>query len=48
LLVRRSGTERVIRIMAEGDDMALVEEVVDSIEEAVRKVGGGARDQAAE
>jgi phosphoglucosamine mutase len=48
LLVRPSGTEPVIRIMAEGDDMALVEDVVASVEAALRKAGGGAPSQAAE
>jgi phosphoglucosamine mutase len=31
LLVRSSGTEPVIRVMGEGDDRILVEEVVDRI-----------------
>ena len=31
LLIRKSGTEPVIRVMAEGEDQALVTEVVDSI-----------------
>ena len=31
LLVRSSGTEPVIRVMGEGDDRILVEEVVDHI-----------------
>jgi phosphoglucosamine mutase len=30
-LVRASGTEPVIRVMGEGDDRSLVEDVVDSI-----------------
>jgi phosphoglucosamine mutase len=47
LLVRPSGTEPVIRIMAEGDDPALVEEVVGSVEAALRQAGE-ARGQAAE
>ena len=34
--VRRSGTEPVIRVMAEGEDLALVRSVVDSICESVR------------
>lgn len=37
LVIRPSGTEPVIRVMAEGDDAALVEKVVDSICDAVRK-----------
>ncbi|HEY7550787.1 MAG TPA: phosphoglucosamine mutase [Hyphomicrobiaceae bacterium] len=36
LLVRRSGTEPVIRVMAEGDDEVLVRQVVGDIAEAVR------------
>jgi phosphoglucosamine mutase len=36
LVIRRSGTEPLIRVMAEGEDEALVEEVVDSICEAVK------------
>jgi len=37
LLVRPSGTERVIRVMGEGDDERLVQQVVGEISEAVRK-----------
>ncbi|MEO1488030.1 MAG: phosphoglucosamine mutase [Pseudomonadota bacterium] len=36
LVIRASGTEPVIRVMAEGDDPALVEKVVDEVCEAVR------------
>jgi phosphoglucosamine mutase len=36
LVIRKSGTEPLIRVMAEGDDAALVERVVDDICEAVR------------
>jgi phosphoglucosamine mutase len=36
LLIRKSGTEPLIRVMAEGDDAALVEKVVDDICEAVQ------------
>jgi phosphoglucosamine mutase len=36
LLVRPSGTESVIRVMAEGDDEGLVRQVVGDIAEAVR------------
>jgi phosphoglucosamine mutase len=36
LVIRKSGTEPLIRVMAEGDDMALVERVVDDICEAVK------------
>ncbi|HEX2655840.1 MAG TPA: phosphoglucosamine mutase [Xanthobacteraceae bacterium] len=35
LVIRPSGTEPVIRVMGEGDDKALVEEVVDSIVDAL-------------
>ena len=35
LVIRPSGTETVIRVMAEGDDRALVEQVVDDVCEAV-------------
>ena len=37
LVIRPSGTEPVIRVMAEGDDAAQVERVVDSICDAVKK-----------
>jgi phosphoglucosamine mutase len=37
LVIRPSGTEPVIRVMAEGDDLAQVERVVDRICDAVRK-----------
>jgi len=37
LVIRPSGTEPVIRVMAEGDDAGEVEQVVDNICEAVRK-----------
>jgi phosphoglucosamine mutase len=36
LVIRKSGTEPLIRVMAEGDDMAVVERVVDDICEAVQ------------
>jgi len=36
LLIRKSGTEPLIRVMAEGDDEAMVERVVDDICEAVQ------------
>jgi len=36
LVIRKSGTEPLIRVMAEGEDRAMVEEVVDNICEAVR------------
>jgi len=37
IVIRKSGTEPLIRVMAEGEDGALVEQVVDSICEAVRR-----------
>ena len=37
LVIRKSGTEPLIRVMAEGEDSALVEQVVDSICEAVKQ-----------
>jgi phosphoglucosamine mutase len=37
LVIRPSGTEPVIRVMAEGDDAAQVEAVVDRICDAVKK-----------
>jgi phosphoglucosamine mutase len=36
LVIRPSGTEPVIRVMAEGDDAAEVEQVVDAICDAVK------------
>ncbi|WNO53590.1 phosphoglucosamine mutase [Stakelama saccharophila] len=38
LVIRPSGTEPVIRVMAEGDDRGRVEEIVDRICDAVREV----------
>jgi len=35
VLVRKSGTESLIRVMAEGDDSELVRRVVDRIVEAI-------------
>ncbi len=40
LVIRKSGTEPKIRVMAEGDDAAEVERVVNSICEAVTKAAG--------
>ena len=37
LVIRKSGTEPLIRVMAEGDDLAMVEGLVDGICEAVRE-----------
>jgi phosphoglucosamine mutase len=45
LVIRPSGTEPVIRVMAEGDDRKAIEAIVDDICEAIR---GGVRDLAAE
>ncbi len=42
LLIRPSGTEPVIRVMAEGDDELLVQQVVGDIAEAVRAAAGQA------
>jgi len=39
VVVRASGTEPLIRVMAEGDDEALVKQVVSDISAAVRSVG---------
>ena len=36
LVIRKSGTEPLIRVMAEGDDPALVQRLVDDICEAVQ------------
>jgi phosphoglucosamine mutase len=38
LVIRKSGTEPLIRVMAEGDDPAVVERLVDEICEAVKSV----------
>ena len=38
VLIRPSGTEPLIRVMAEGDDGALVDEVVDHIVDAIERV----------
>ncbi|MFZ5789723.1 MAG: phosphoglucosamine mutase [Pseudomonadota bacterium] len=40
LLIRKSGTEPVIRIMAEGEDEALVSKVVDEIAAAIARAAG--------
>ena len=38
LLIRPSGTEPVIRVMGEGDDRDLVENVVDDVIDVLQKV----------
>ncbi len=42
LLIRKSGTEPLIRVMAEGEDEALIASVVDDICTAVARASGGA------
>lgn len=39
LLIRKSGTEPLIRVMAEGEDEALVRKIVEGIADTVRNVG---------
>ena len=46
LVIRRSGTEPVIRVMAEGDDEALVSAVVDDVAAAMAKAGERGADAA--
>ena len=48
LLVRRSGTEPLIRIMAESENEKLVADIIASVEAAVRKAGAPAKGRAAE
>ena len=38
LLVRKSGTEPVIRVMAEGEDREIVTKVVDNVAEALENI----------
>jgi phosphoglucosamine mutase len=40
LLIRKSGTESVIRVMAEGEDEVLINRIVDDIVAAVRETAG--------
>ena len=42
MLIRESGTEPLVRVMAEGEDSALVAEVVDGLCEMIAEVGAGA------
>jgi len=42
LVIRKSGTEPVIRVMAEGDDAALIEAVVGDICSAIEATAGAA------
>jgi phosphoglucosamine mutase len=46
LVIRKSGTEPVIRIMAEGEDEELVAVVIDEICEAILAASTGAEDAA--
>ncbi len=38
LLVRKSGTEKVIRVMAEGDDRAVITAIVNNLAETIRQI----------
>jgi phosphoglucosamine mutase len=40
LLIRKSGTEPLIRVMAEGEDAALVEDVVDGLIAVIGQAAG--------
>jgi len=40
LLIRKSGTEPIIRVMAEGEDAKLIVEIVDDICVAVEQLAG--------
>ncbi|HLN23696.1 MAG TPA: hypothetical protein VK558_06905, partial [Patescibacteria group bacterium] len=41
LLIRKSGTEPLIRVMAEGEDRAIITSVVDDIIETIRVAAAG-------
>lgn len=43
LLIRRSGTEPVVRVMAQGDDLSTLENVVDTVIETIQNVDQGPR-----
>jgi phosphoglucosamine mutase len=40
LLIRKSGTEPVVRVMAEGDDETLIAAVVGDIADAISQAAG--------
>ncbi|MEX2202058.1 MAG: phosphoglucosamine mutase [Dongiaceae bacterium] len=42
ILVRKSGTEPVVRVMVEGEDEVLIGKVVDAVAAEIRAAGGGA------
>ncbi|MDP6896156.1 MAG: phosphoglucosamine mutase, partial [Rhodospirillales bacterium] len=42
LLIRPSGTEPVVRVMAEGEDEALIAAIVDNVAEAIAQAESGA------
>jgi phosphoglucosamine mutase len=42
LLIRKSGTEPLIRVMAEGEDAGLIGSVVDNIVGEIERAGGSA------
>jgi phosphoglucosamine mutase len=43
LLIRKSGTEPLIRVMAEGEDQSLIVEIVEEICAAIREAAGEGR-----
>jgi phosphoglucosamine mutase len=42
LLIRKSGTEPLIRVMAEGEDLTVIDKVVNDIIAAIARVAGAA------
>ena len=48
LLIRKSGTERLIRVMAEGEDESLIAAIVDEVCAAIAAASPPAKSQAAE